>query len=295
MKTINAFKNPTMCSKNFDAISMELKSSNIVISMGGIPLSNFIGAITSIENILQNCILLKNTILCKKYLGTISMEMKSANNVLQMGGKPFINVLNAISSIEYILRNCVGLNSSIICKKHLDAINLDWKASHNILSMGGKPSLQIINIISSIQYVLKNCTLTTRPISTAFIKSNFYGEDKGLDLQNTEKLDTTYGLDAQEATFQLQLPSQNPVVPKSRQGVLEASEATINLENLQQAMDKAKAEKEKADAEVLANEAVDKSDSDKIMGIPKGIFWFGVIGLTMIGGYFGYQKFIAKK
>lgn len=39
----------------------------------------------------------------------------------------------------------------------------------------------------------------------------------------------------------------------------------------------------------------DGEDDDKILGIPKVAFWIGVGAIVLVGGYFGYKKFIAKK
>jgi hypothetical protein len=33
---------------------------------------------------------------------------------------------------------------------------------------------------------------------------------------------------------------------------------------------------------------------DKIMGLPKTAFWIGVGVIAIVGGYFGYKKFIKK-
>jgi hypothetical protein len=44
-----------------------------------------------------------------------------------------------------------------------------------------------------------------------------------------------------------------------------------------------------------ANSDNDTSSDDKILGMPKTAFWIGVGAIVLIGGYFGYKKFIAKK
>jgi len=39
----------------------------------------------------------------------------------------------------------------------------------------------------------------------------------------------------------------------------------------------------------------DITEDDTILGMPKVAFWIGVSAVVLIGGYFGYKKFIAKK
>jgi len=34
--------------------------------------------------------------------------------------------------------------------------------------------------------------------------------------------------------------------------------------------------------------------TDNVMGIPKTAFWIGIGAIVLIGGYFGYKKFIKK-
>ena len=84
-------------------------------------------------------------------------------------------------------------------------------------------------------------------------------------------------------------------MPRITQPLTEADTLTIKSEDLKAMIDKANAEKAKADAE--KNTAVDEADdsSDKIMGIPKTGFYIGLGVLVILGGYFGYKKFIAKK
>lgn len=45
------------------------------------------------------------------------------------------------------------------------------------------------------------------------------------------------------------------------------------------------------------NSGLDITDikDDKILGIPKVAFWIGITAIVLIGGYFGYKKFISKK
>lgn len=43
------------------------------------------------------------------------------------------------------------------------------------------------------------------------------------------------------------------------------------------------------------NDVLTDDSDNKILGMPKTAFWIGVGAIVLIGGYFGYKKFIAKK
>ena len=79
-------------------------------------------------------------------------------------------------------------------------------------------------------------------------------------------------------------------MPRQVCALIEAGEVQADLKAIMEKQAKERAEKEKAEQE--ANQSA--SDSDKIMGIPKTGFYIGLGVLVILGGYFGYKKFIAK-
>lgn len=79
---------------------------------------------------------------------------------------------------------------------------------------------------------------------------------------------------------------------------------TLNQEQLNSIIASAQSDKAKGlpkdDTGIDLSDANDNgtpndSSDDKILGMPKVAFWIGVGAIVLIGGYFGYKKFIAKK
>ena len=75
----------------------------------------------------------------------------------------------------------------------------------------------------------------------------------------------------------------------------EPDPSEANDPDIQNLLGKGQADGAGTEDDENAGDETDDTDDDTILGINKTAFWIGVGVITLVGGYFGYKKFIAKK